>query len=115
MCPIQCVGEYNGRVDTYHIWLNTSTFLIWVKSEHFGAIFWGNVGFGGVKCNGRVYTRLVRGARVTPPSGGSCCCVCAGLLCLDHSSYTMAPRWLRGSIHVYVARGTQIAGGGGSQ
>ena len=39
----------------------------------------------------------------------------AGCITIRFRIVALMPRWLRGGIHVYVARGTQIAGGGGSQ
>ena len=44
-----------------------------------------------------------------------CSCARAGISSMAQLSYTMAPRWLRGDLHVYVARELQIAGVGGPQ
>ena len=44
-----------------------------------------------------------------------CSCACAGISSMAQYSFTAAPRWLRGDLHVYVARGTQVAGVGAPQ
>ena len=41
-----------------------------------------------------------------------CLCACAGISCMTQFFLHSSPRWLRGGLHVYDARGTQIAGGG---